>query len=91
MTNKKCITSYDRKKVDWGYIEYLEYTIKELKEENKQIKEDRRSLNKRNSQLSNDLFWSVEELKQSEQINELLKEKIVKLENKPIINKQSLL
>lgn len=89
MNNKKCITTYDRKNTDWKYINYLENVIKELKEENKIIKEGRRDLIKRNKRLSNDLAWTNDELVQSDHINNYLEDTIKELkeENKILKNK----
>lgn len=41
MTNKKCITTYPRKNIDWKYINYLENTVKELKQELESTREEK--------------------------------------------------
>lgn len=55
--SKQLITNYPRKNTDWKYINYLENYIKELKEENKQIKESRRGLIKENNILKNKIQY----------------------------------
>lgn len=96
--SKKIINNYPRQNNDWQYINYLEDKIKELKEENKQLKEGRCVLIKKNTKLSNDLFWSDEELEQSDHIINLLKKENAQLKedkhilsNKILYYKQSLL
>lgn len=53
--SKQLITNYPRKNTDWKYINYLENSIKELKEENKRLKEGRRGLINKNIKLSNEI------------------------------------
>lgn len=53
--SKQLITNYPRKNTDWKYINYLENGIKELKEENKRLKEGRRGLINKNIKLSNEI------------------------------------
>lgn len=87
--NKQIINNYPRKNTDWKYINYLENIIKELKEENKLIKESRREYIRRNTRQSNDLYWAGEEIGQLEHINNKLdkENKQLKEENKILKNK----
>lgn len=41
MSTKKIITNYPRKNTDWKYVNYLEDTIKELKKELEDTREEK--------------------------------------------------
>lgn len=41
MSTKKIITNYPRKNTDWKYVNYLEDTIKELKQELEDTREEK--------------------------------------------------
>lgn len=57
MTKKKCITSYDRKNIDWGYINYLENLIKEMKSDHIDLYNEFYKIKKENNVLKSKLQY----------------------------------
>lgn len=96
--NKKIINKYDKKNIDWTYIEYLENMIKELKEENSDLLRQKHTREKEyfkykniallesndNEQLRLELQEKENEIKRYEKMN-------ANLQHRLMFYKQSLL
>lgn len=70
--NKKIINKYDKKNVDWTYIEYLENMIQELKEENSVLSRQKQIREKEYFKYKN---IAVSESNDNEQLRLQLQEK----------------
>lgn len=57
MNKKKCITTYDRRNIDWGYINYLENLIKEMKSDHIDLYNEFYKIKKENNVLKSKLQY----------------------------------